>query len=240
VDQTTSIDTIRAAATALADAARTAPDAAVPSCPGWTISTVLEHLGRVQMWASGVLRDYPTERPPFPPSPGDLTGDGLVAWASAQSDALVAAVAASDGDREVWAFGAMRPARFWWRRQAIEAAMHAWDAADAAGRVFPIPAPVGVEGVDEFLDWLLARLFAAKPPTWGSGRTIHLHRTDGEGEWLLTIADPPQVALGHAKGDLAVRGTATDLLLWVANRRADVTLFGDDGLAGAWAANVRF
>jgi hypothetical protein len=88
-------------------------------------------------------------------------------------------------------------------------------------------------------EWNLARVFAANPPAWGDGRTVHLHRTDGDGEWLITIGDPPTIERGHAKGDLAVRGAAGQLLLWAWNRPAHVELFGDSGLAEAWAANVK-
>jgi hypothetical protein len=48
------------------------------------------------------------------------------------------------------------------------------------------------------------------------------------------------VTLGHAKGDLAVRGPAAELLLWATNRRSSgVELFGDERLAAGWAANVQ-
>ncbi len=224
---------------ALTGAGREAPDAPVPSCPGWTVRTVVKHLGLVHQWAAGVLRDYPTERPPFPSAPQGMGPDDLAAWADAQRAALLDAIARSDGDRPVWAFGAARPAAFWWRRQAVETAVHAWDGSAAAGTPWEVPAEAGVAGVEEALEWHVGRAFADAPPTWGEGRTVHLHRTDGDGEWLLTIGDPPTVAHGHAKGDLAVRGPAGQLLLWVWGRPAGVELFGDTALAEAWAANVK-
>jgi uncharacterized protein (TIGR03083 family) len=239
VDLVTATDTIAAAGRALTDAGRASPDAPIAACPGWTVSTVVKHVGLVHQWASGVLRDYPLEAPAFPKAPPDLARDGLPDWADVQRDALLAALAASDGDRQVWAFGAVQPARFWWRRQAVETAMHGWDASNAAGVAWAIPPDVGAEGIEELLEWNLARRFAGEAPTWGAGRTIHFHRTDGDGEWLLTIGDPPVVERGHAKGDLAVRGPAAELLLWAGNRKADVTLFGDLALADGWAANVK-
>jgi len=239
MDRETARRTIADAGAALTSAGRTAPDASVPSCPGWTVTTVVKHVGLVHGWAAGVLRDYPAERPPFPAAPPELAPAELPDWADAQRGALLDALDRSDGDRTVWAFGQMKPARFWWRRQALETAVHAWDGTDGAGRAWTVPADVGTAGVEELLDTFLARRWAADPPTWGEGRTVHLHRTDGEGEWLLTIGNPPTVDRGHAKGDLAVRGPAGQLLLWAWNRRADVELFGDTGLAEAWAANVK-
>jgi predicted lipid carrier protein YhbT len=118
--------------------------------------------------------------------------------------------------------------------------MHASDATSAAGSRWTIPADVAADGVDEMLGWFLPRRLARSSAEWGAGRTIHLHRTDGEGEWMVTIADPPTVARGHGKGDLAVRGPASDLLMWTMNRPAEVEVFGDDALAAAWRENVTF
>jgi hypothetical protein len=72
--------------------------------------------------------------------------------------------------------------------------------------------------------------------------TLHLHATDVEGEWLVRLGeDGVTFTLGHAKGDVALRGTAEDLLLWCWNRvpvdeRFEV--FGDASLLEAWRATV--
>src|SRR5579871_741567 len=236
-------DTARAAIAAggamVTATGRTAPDAPVPPCPGWTVATVMKHLALVHQWAAGLLRDYPNERPTFPSAPRGMSNAELADWADEQREVFLAALEQSDGDRTVWAFGEMRPARFWWRRQAIETVIHAVDATAAAGTPWAIPDEVGAEGVEEAMDWNLSRVFASQPSEWGAGKTIHFHRTDGDGEWLLTIGNPPTVARGHAKGDLAVRGPAAQLLLWVWNRPAEVELFGDTALAEGWAANLK-
>ena len=72
--------------------------------------------------------------------------------------------------------------------------------------------------------------------------TIHLHATDIDGEWLVTLG-PGGISHehGHAKGDVALRGTASDLLLWCWNRvpvddRFEV--FGDATLLEAWRTAV--
>jgi uncharacterized protein (TIGR03083 family) len=239
VDRDPAAGAIEEAGSALTNAGRAAPDAPVPSCPGWTVATVVKHIGLVHTWAAGLLRTYPTEAPPFPKAPPEVTPDELPDWADTQRDALVRAVRESDGARDVWAFGRPRPASFWWRRQAVETSIHAWDATNAVSTPYPVRAGVGVEGIEELLDGILPRKFAGEPPLWGRGRTIHFHRTDGDGEWLLTIDDPPEVSLGHTKGDLAVRGPAAELLLWATNRRVTgVELFGDERLAAGWARNV--
>jgi uncharacterized protein (TIGR03083 family) len=240
VDRDTAAGVIEEAGSALTDAGRAAPDAPVPSCPGWTVATVVKHIGLVHTWAAEMLRAYPSEPAPFPKAPPEVTDDELPDWADTRRDGLVRAVRESDGNREAWAFGRLRPASFWWRRQAVETCIHAWDATNAVSTPFIVPAPVGVAGIEELLESILPRKFAGEPPLWGTGRTIHFHRTDGDGEWLLRIDNPPEVTLGHAKGDLAVRGPAPELLLWATNRRASgVELFGDERLAAGWAANVQ-
>ena len=56
------------------------------------------------------------------------------------------------------------------------------------------------------------------------GATLHLHCTDdgraeGTGEWLLRLtAEGAEVTRAHAKGEAALRGPASDLLLAVWHR----------------------
>ena len=52
----------------------------------------------------------------------------------------------------------------------------------------------------------------------GHGETVHLHQTDGDGEWIVTLGDRITVERGHTKADTAVRGTGSDLLLMLWRR----------------------
>jgi uncharacterized protein (TIGR03083 family) len=237
VDLDVATDTIATAGAALTAAARTAPDAPVTACPGWDVTELVRHVGRVNGWAASIVREGATERMPFPTAPDGKTA---IDWADHQRTELLEALATADPDRPVWVFGALAPARFWWRRQAHETAVHAWDGTAAVGPAWVIPGGVAADGIEEFLGWFVPRKLSGSVPEWGDGRSVHLHRTDGEGEWLLTIANPPTLEHGHAKGDLAVRGTSCDLLLWTLNRPAEVELFGDVALAEAWRENVTF
>ena len=66
--------------------------------------------------------------------------------------------------------------------------------------------------------------------------SLHLHRTDGDGEWLVVNDGGSLVVTReHAKGDAAVRGAGADLLLWIWGRGGDVEIFGDEAVAAAWA-----
>ena len=71
----------------------------------------------------------------------------------------------------------------------------------------------------------------------GNGETFHFHRTDGDGEWLVRLTPAgPEIEHAHAKGDLAVRGGASDLLLVLRNRGGldRVEVFGDAALLDRW------
>jgi predicted lipid carrier protein YhbT len=97
---------------------------------------------------------------------------------------------------------------------------------------------MAVDGIDEFYDVLVPFSAArwTRPLPTGS---LHLHRTDGDGEWLVRAVDGAVVMTReHAKGDVALRGPASDLFAFVWNRgRSDaVTTFGDDAVADEWAA----
>jgi hypothetical protein len=102
---------------------------------------------------------------------------------------------------------------------AQETTVHRVDAEQAAGRpVGPIDAGLAVDGIDEVFTVFVPALGSDRSP--GDGRTVHLHATDAEGEWLIRF-DPGAVVVeyGHAKGDAAVRGPAGELLLWLWGRR---------------------
>ena len=82
------------------------------------------------------------------------------------------------------------------------------------------------------------------PVLAGNGETVHLHATDIEGgEWMLTY-HPKSVEWerGHAKGDVAARGTMSDLLLLVWGRipPSRLEVFGDATLIDRWQAAATF
>ena len=67
--------------------------------------------------------------------------------------------------------------------------------------------------------------------------SMRLHRTDGPGEWMLELIDGVVVmSEKHAKGDVAVRGSASDLYLLAWNRRSTdgLEVFGDAEVAQSW------
>jgi predicted lipid carrier protein YhbT len=72
--------------------------------------------------------------------------------------------------------------------------------------------------------------------------TVHLHCTDVDGEWLFTRRDGEiTVTAEHAKGDVAARGRASDLLLFLWGRvpATELEVFGDAALLERFSAGMR-
>jgi predicted lipid carrier protein YhbT len=113
--------------------------------------------------------------------------------------------------------------------------VHRVDAEAAAGKVAPIPADLAVDGIDEFLDVFLRARATFVPDTTLAG-SLHLHCTDAEGEWLVSVVGGViELAREHGKGDAAIRGSASNLLLLLWNRidEAGIETFGDPAVLAA-------
>ena len=74
---------------------------------------------------------------------------------------------------------------------------------------------------------------------------MHFHCTDREVEWLVELT-PEGLVLRpeHAKGDVAVRGTANAIMLAVWNRigpdNPELEIFGDRDLLDRWRRLTAF
>jgi uncharacterized protein (TIGR03083 family) len=216
---------------ALSLAARHDPTAQVPSCPGWDIDELLRHVGISHHRAALILREGRTEPPPLEEtSPPD--GSSL-SWYEAGLATVLDAMRSVDPATQVWTFSrGDRTATFWERRMAHETMVHRVDAEQATGTVGPLEVALVLDGIAESLE-VFAPLMARREQDPATA-TVHLHATDVEGEWLVTLGDSTvAVEHGHAKGDAAVRGTAADLYLWLWGRvpldRLEV--FGDPAVA---------
>jgi uncharacterized protein (TIGR03083 family) len=214
-------------------------DAPLDSCPGWTVADLCSHVGRLHRWAAEVVEARPADPTrrwtalEYPEGPAlvDFVADGYPLLAGVLDGAAP--------DEPCWTWTDDRSVRFWARRQAHELAVHRWDVQSAAGTTAPIERELAVDGLQELFDILPFR--PGGSPT-GNGETIHLHCTDsavdGEGEWLVRLApDGVSVVNEHAKGDVAARGSASDLLLMMWGRIPvdAVEVFGDASLLERWS-----
>lgn len=201
----------------------------VPACPGWHVERLIGHLGRVHVWASNFLAADPDDPGTVSGGPRPPAGAAVLPWYRESLNGLLAELDRHDPSETAGTFAGPSTAAFWYRRQAHEIAVHRWDAQDAMapGAASPVPAELAVDGIDEWLDLFVPRFLARRtdpmPPDL-VGASLHLHCTDdelgdGAGEWLVRLsAEGAEVERSHSKGDAALRGPASDLLLAVWHR----------------------
>jgi uncharacterized protein (TIGR03083 family) len=242
VDYRAYFPVITAQAGVLADAARALdPDATVPSCPEWKVEKLVRHLGTAHRWSAGVVRT----REALSPRSIDLEipedVNGLPDWLEQGATELVASLDAADPDDACWTWTDDHHVRFWARRMAHETSVHRWDGQGAGGEPEPFDSALAADGIDEHLQNLPSILGPERTPT--TGETLHLHCTDREGEWLVRLTGSGiEITREHAKGDVALRGPASDLLLVVLGRApvTTVDVFGDAAAVETWSPLLGF
>ena len=219
---------------------RTGP---VPWSDSWTVQDVAQHVGGVHHVVARVIAGRPTtDFGAFgaldPPSASDPK---LLQWLREGTAAVVTQLRSTDPAEECWTW--WPPATtvaFWARRMAQETLVHAWDAqAGAGGAPEPLDPELAADGIDEYLDVFLA-VARRRGQAPGGGETVHVHCTDAEGEWVVTFPAEGKRELRreHAKGDVAFRGPAQGLLLFLWGRlgadAAGVEVLGDEAVATRW------
>lgn len=224
-------------------------DHAVPSCPGWTVQDLIEHLGTVHRRAiarigsqtdpTGIELNIPTET------------TEMLNWFDAGWRELDRAFTETPPSAQAWNWTGQNQTVGWMiRRQAHEAAIHRYDAelahmglpSVAAFKSLPTESiPFGY--VPEFAkDGLNERLYvsiAGRSNLKGSlPGSLHFHANDTEAESTITFIDGVfTIEEGHSKADAAIRGTASELYLWSWGRLpADVLqCFGEMSVIESWA-----
>lgn len=238
------LDAIRRDGHALVDAAeRAGMVTSVHACPEWDVADLVWHTGEVhQFW-----RTIAAERLRSPhdvAQPERPAREELGAWYRDGVERLHATLAEADPGAEVWTWAPQHDVAFIQRRMAQETAMHRYDAEHAAGASHAVETGLALDGVDEFLTFFLPVTAATAAPLAGS---VHLHAIDGTtgaaadhghgagrrsgaGEWsIIDVGGDLVVRTEHSKGDVAVRGAASDLLLllWGRLAPAEIEVFGD-------------
>jgi uncharacterized protein (TIGR03083 family) len=230
---------IRENSSMLADAAGLDLKAPVPTCPGWYSATLAAHIGEVQRSWAHIVRTRAQEPVGLPESefdscPGLLTWyraaergsvdlntipGCLVDWSRASTDQLLRAFEESQPEEAIWHWsGDNRPITHM-RNQAMEATVHRWDAQNAQGATSPIDPAIALDGIAQHFEVQIPAARHWNEYVKGQGETYHFHRTDGPGEWLVTFdGDTISVWEEHAKGDIAIRGSAEDIFLWLWGR----------------------
>ncbi|WP_225827696.1 maleylpyruvate isomerase family mycothiol-dependent enzyme [Streptomyces naphthomycinicus] len=193
-------------------------DAAVPSCPGWTVSDLVAHLAGVYRWHRQHLRRR-TASTPRHERPEVPEGIHVLTWWQREFTAMAEELDAVSPAAPAWNWAGRPPvARFWHRRMAHETALHRWDAENALGVPTAIgPAPA-TDGVAEVLDTFLPGGRNAGRP--GPAGTVALSASDTAARWRVTVREtgvslspPPDSPGAGPVPDCVAEGTAEDLLL---------------------------
>ncbi|MGW0807963.1 maleylpyruvate isomerase family mycothiol-dependent enzyme [Nonomuraea sp. NPDC002799] len=220
----------------------------VPTCPGWTLAELVTHVGQTHRWAVHMLRGRVQERTWSREVPDGLAEGrgGDAAWLRAGAAELIETLRVTDPSMPVWTWGPDLRASWWPRRMLFELVIHRADAELALGVDPVVPAATAIDGIEEFLHNLPHARWVTRPlaELGAEGATIHLHANDADGEWTITQGPAGKIswARGHAKGDAAVQGPVSDLLLLLYGRRSPdaLTVYGERALLDRWLAAAAF
>ena len=215
----------------IAQAARISLDAPVRACGSWRVADLLWHMGEVhRFWTAMALSGTTTRTETLRDErPEEMD---MIRWYEEVVSRLVSTVSTLSPDQPCWTWAGPQNIAWLTRRMAHETAVHAWDAGWAAGLRPEIDSEFASDGIDEFLFVMTPLVREGQPIVGGS---VHVHCTDVEGEWLLTPGDGLEMVVTreHKKGAVALRGTASDLLL-VLWRRLPIDIvevIGDSSVA---------
>ena len=210
----------------LLDVASRDHSATVPACPDWANEDLLSHMRVVWSAIAAQVQQRAAAPIAWKDLPDQTPAEAL--------DQLVAVLSEADPLTQLWTWGANQTVEFFIRRAHLETAIHRVDAEQAANDPTPVPAADGIDGVDE----LFTEVLAGRVRTTPSG-SLHLHQTDGDGEFMLRAVDGAiTVTHEHAKGDAAVRAGGEELFLCAWGRRTldGLQIFGDVEVAAEWMA----
>jgi uncharacterized protein (TIGR03083 family) len=195
--------------------------AAVPCCPGWTLADLVWHLSAVQHFWAWVVRTRATD-PAAHVEPARHPDDELLGFFIAQSTELELVLDGADPADRVWTWAPQQNVAFVLRRQAIEATVHTIDVEQVLGNEHPIPADVGLAGLDEWLDVMVPSALPDGPPE--DAHPVVFHAVDADAERTLFPGTRPFPIA-------ALTGNAGDLLLAVWRRvPLEVLTVDGDGL----------
>jgi uncharacterized protein (TIGR03083 family) len=213
-------------------------DAAVPTCPEWSVADLTRHVGEVYLHKVECMREGAERESDWPPA--GLKDEEPVALLDRSYAALVAELTTRDPAAPGGTWYVPDPTvGFWFRRMAQESVIHRIDAELGAGApVAPIPDDLAVDGIDELLKVFVAYSFSNWPEDFtealknSPGRTYKI-QTDATPDtpsvsWIVKTAPdylaveggPNEELTGEVTPDVTISGSPDVVLRWTWNREA--------------------
>ena len=197
---------------AFADSIAQALNAPVASCEPWVGTDLLWHMIEVHYSWKFIAHTHLMNPADYVPRLKPADDDLLSEYRTGLND-LIDVLSSLDPARSCWTWAGVQDIAWVIRRMAHETAVHAWDAHASAGIRSDIEAELASDGIDEFVHVMVkSNVREGEGPLRGS---VHIHCIDVDGEWLIVPSEPSDVVVTreHAKGDCAIRGSASQLLL---------------------------
>ncbi|MFB9908059.1 maleylpyruvate isomerase family mycothiol-dependent enzyme [Allokutzneria oryzae] len=215
--------------------AETAP--VVPSCPQWTLTDLVLHLGFVHRLVSWIFEEGLQQAPDLSdirflrrhegswegwprlenaPNHGPVP-DGLADWFGEGATALLHAFEECEQDSPVWTWTADRTTGFWLRMQVTEAAVHRWDAENAVGTARPMAPELAARAIVHHFEVLAPAWRAQFPSVAGGGERFRFRPTDHDTGWTVEF-DGDEIRLTEGPGDIELGGSLSELMLFLWGR----------------------
>ena len=197
---------------AFADSIARAMDTSIASCEPWVGADLLWHMIEVHYSWKFIVESHLMNSDDYVPRSKPADKD-LLTEHRAGLDDLINVLSSLDPARSCWTWAGIQDVAWVIRRMAHETAVYAWDAHCATGKTTEIDAVLASDGIDEFVHvMVMSNMRDEEGPLTGS---VHIHCTDVDGEWLIVPTGTSDVVVTreHAKGDCAIRGSASSLLL---------------------------
>jgi uncharacterized protein (TIGR03083 family) len=232
------LEAVEAGARRLVDVAAGRLGAGVPSCPDWTVTDLVDHLGNVYTFftAQVVAADCDERHEPVRTAPGP---DHLLAWFEAKADELVGCLRSAGTESPCWNWSGHDLTTAWvGRRMALETVVHRYDGELVAGDPTPVAVELAVDGLDERINVHL-RADVPDEPDATLGGSLCLSCSDADAAFVVEVGRGRlHVHEGAGPASAFVRGSASDLFLFSWNRvpLAALDVTGDRDVAAAWTS----
>jgi uncharacterized protein (TIGR03083 family) len=225
------------------------PTKPVPTCPDWTMASLLQHVGTIHRWVTAMVAQLTPKRLRRSDLDLGIPDDerDLAEWIAAGATPLLTTLRNADPDAGMWAWGIDQHARFWSRRLVHETCIHRVDAERTAGVPSQIDPAIAADGIDELLGNLppAASFSPTVEELRGKGETLLFGATDTGTTWLITLHPDGfdwERAGGEAHAHATLTGSVADLYLALYGRlpvdHPGVERSGDRAVLDLWLTNA--